>query len=80
MWHSVLGYYNIANTQKLISTEGVDMESMFPPKELGSATCYVSLCPLYLRGKGGLTSVKSKLSTSNPDHSDVIKDGNVLPG
>ena len=78
MWHSVLGHSNIANPQNIMSTKGVDTESILFPKEPESVSLYVPLYSSCLRVKRGLNSVKSKLSTSNPDHSDVKKYGGLL--
>ena len=38
-WNSTLEYYNIVNTQKLMSAVGVDMEPLLKPKEPGASTC-----------------------------------------
>ena len=61
-----------------MSTRAVDVKSICLPKETGSMTQDIVFS--FLRGKGDLTSVKSKLSTPNPDTYDVIKDGDLLPG
>ena len=38
LWHSTFGHYNMANTQKLMSTVGVDNEPLLSPKEPGAST------------------------------------------
>ena len=80
LWHSTLGYYNMANTQKLMTAVGVDKEPLLPFTEPGSSTCSLPLCTACLRGKGGITSIRSKASVPNPKHSDVIKEGDLMPG
>ena len=65
-WHAIFGHYNIANTQKLMSTVGVDREPLLISKEPGAGTCYIPLCTACLRGKCGLTPTYSKISTPDP--------------
>ena len=55
LWYSTLGHYNIANTQKLMSSVGVDTEPMLRLKEPGIHTCSLSLCVVCVRGKGRAT-------------------------
>ena len=77
-WYATLGHYNIANTQKLMSAVGIDTEPVLKPKESGVAACSVPLCPSFLRGKGGITTLNSKVSYPDSEHSDVIKDGDLI--
>ena len=79
LWHSTLGHYNMANTQKLMTAVGVDKEHLLPFKEPGASTCSLPLCTACLRGKGGITPIGSKTSVPNPKHSDVIKEGDSMP-
>ena len=80
LWHSILGHYDINNTQKLMSTVGVDKEPLISPKEPGAETCTIPLCTACLRGKWGLTPTYSKISSPDPDHADVIKENDLFPG
>ena len=58
----------------------VDKEPSLPFKEPGASTCSLPLCTACLRGKGGITPIGSKTSVPNPKHSDVIKEGDLMPG
>ena len=53
---------------------------IFCAKEPGASTCTIPFCTSYLRGKGGIILIDSKSFILNPDHSDVIKEGDLMPG
>ena len=80
LWHAIFGHYDINNTQCLMTTVGVDKESLLKTKEPGAGTCSIPLCAACLRGKGGLIPTYSKMSVPDPDHAEVIKDGDLVPG
>jgi len=63
-----------------MTASGVDTEPVLRRKEPGISTCSLPLCSACLRGKGRATPVGSTKNLVNPDHFDVIKDGDLLPG
>ena len=79
LWHSILGHYNMYNTQQLMIDTGVDTDPVLCPKEPGISRYSLTLCTSYLRGKGRATSVKRTTELLNPEHFDAIKDGDLLP-
>lgn len=63
-----------------MTATGVDSEPIFHPKEAWPNTCYIPLCTTYLRGKGGITLLNSKVSLPDPEHLDVLKEEDLMPG
>ena len=51
-----------------------------PPKEQESRTCTIPLCTSWIRGRGGITPINSKSYHPDPDHSDLIKEGDLNLG
>ena len=78
-WYSILGHYNIQNTQQLMTASGVDTEPILRPKETGTNTCFPPLCTACLRGKGTSTHMNQD-NMYNPNYGDTLKDGDLLPG
>ena len=79
LWHSVLGHYNIANTQNLMSAKGLEEEPALISRVPGIGTCNIPLCPSCLAGKVRQITLHDKHITPTIEHSDVIKDGDLLP-
>ena len=59
-WHNISGHYNVKNTQKLMTSVGVDVFLIIAPKHPGAAIYIDPLYRPYLGGQGDRTSLKRK--------------------
>jgi len=66
----MFGQYTIADTQKIART----------PKIPDISSCALPLCRSCLNEKGGRSSLNTSTSIPNPAHTDVVKNGYLLPG
>ena len=74
LWHSILGHYDIVNTQGLIKHGDV------VSKQPGSATCTIPMFRSCEAGKGKKVGYKSTNHHPNPKHTNVLKEGDLQPG
>ena len=79
-WYNIFGYYNIRQTQKTFRPTGDNLSPLISPKLPGAITFSLLLCKSCLLGKGRLTSIQSKNSNPIPEHADLIKMNDLLPG
>ena len=61
-------------------TQEVDKDYILHLKEQGITTCLVPLYQVYLTRKFSLSSLHSVTTKPSPNPSDVVKNGDVLPG
>ena len=61
-----------------MTVSGVETEPVLCPKELSIKTFTIPLCVACLGGKA--TYFPSTYETPNPDHFEVIQNGDILPG
>ena len=60
--------------------KGIDNVPVILPKHPGVSGCTIPLCRSCLRGKGRRTSLESSIGSPNVEHTDVIKEGHLIPG
>ena len=70
----------MADTQKMTRIRCVELNPIITPKIRGTSSSTLPLYRSYLNGKGGRSSLQSSIFIPNPDHTDVIKNGDLLPG
>ena len=64
----------------MFKTTGENLFPIISSKIPGASTCSIPLCKSCLLGKGRLTSIQSKTSKPTPEHADVIKFNDLIPG
>jgi len=74
LWHSIFGHFDIRNVQQILNSGGIKL------KDPGAATCNIPLCRSCIAGKGKCIGLKSTSKTPNPEHHDVIKKDDLVPG
>ena len=72
--HSIFGHFDIRNIQQILNSGGIKL------KDPGAATCNIPLCKSCIAGKGKCVGLKSTSKTPNPEHHDVIKKDDLVPG
>ena len=76
----MLGHYNIAKAQTLMSAKGLKEEPPLISRVPGTCTYNIPLCPPCLADKARKIPLHNKHSNPAIKHSDVIKDSDLLPG
>ena len=74
MCHSILGHYNIVNTQPLVSKGNIHV--IVP----GSGTCNIPIRRACVTGKAKKVGFKSATHTPNKSHTNILKKDDLKPG
>ena len=74
-----MGHYDIRNIQKIMPTKGLDTKPILIPTQPGTATYIIPLYHAFLRRSARQILLHSTHVTHNVEHSEVIKEGDLLP-
>ena len=78
--HNICGHYDIGKTQRLNKIRVDDLEPMIVSKSHGVASCNIPLYRSCLYGKGRLTYMHKATSKPTVEHSNIIKEDDLLSG
>ena len=74
LWKSILGHFDVRNTQNLIRG------GIIPTKLPGARTYDIPMCRVCVVGKYKRVGITKSKYIINPEHTDVIKQEDLLPG
>ena len=73
LWYSILGCFGVRNTQLLIRGGCIHK------RILGAGTCNIPMCRTCVTGKGEQFSIQTAKNIPNPEHTNIIKRGDLQP-